>query len=85
MTPTAKEVRDFLREHYGLTLKELCDILNTPTHPKGLRDEFAGQAMSAMISGSLANGVQINKPESLVIVNSAFAFADAMLEARNAE
>lgn len=83
--PTVKEIRDHIREHFGLTMLELVEVLNTPLHPSGMRDEFAGQAMQALINGQ-TDTHRTDRLDGVLgfskIAQASYAAADAMLEAR---
>ena len=74
--PTLIEAVNHLREHFGLTMAETISVLRTPLHPRELRDEFAMAALSGAI------GTWVLTPEDAAC--AAYAFADAMLGARNA-
>lgn len=76
MKPTLTEAVNHLREHYGLSMPEVLGLLRTPLHPAGLRDEFAGRALIGAMSRGWRNPSEVAK--------EAFAAADAMMEARNA-
>lgn len=74
MKPTVQEVRNHLREHYDLTAAELQELLRTPLHPGGLRDEFAGKAMQAIIS--------LGVYSTSDCAEEAYLYAGAMLDVR---
>ena len=75
--PTLIEVTNHLREHYSLTMAELLKIMRTPMNPAGMRDEFAVAALPAIIGHA-------EFETCLQCAEIAYAYADAMLEARNA-
>lgn len=78
MKPTKLEALALVREHFNLTLSELCTLMNEPTQPKGLRDDVAIAAMSALIMRS-------NMVDIKWISDHAYLFADGMLTARTKE
>lgn len=76
MKPTQREVLDHVRERFGLSLTEALEVMKTPVHPAGLRDEFAMAAMSGMLANQSLRG---SYPQ---VAKSAYTAADAMLEER---
>ncbi len=75
--PNIHDILEHTSKHFGLTMSEALAIMKTPLHPRGLRDEFAGQAMQAVI----ARGDDTNRPG---MAEWSYAMADAMLKAREA-
>ena len=75
--PTSLDIINLASAHFGISCLEAATIIKTPTHPHGLRDEFAGLAMQAC----LARGDDTNRPG---IADWSYAMADAMLKARAA-
>lgn len=77
--PKTLDVVNLIREHYGLSMQEVLDVIHTPLHPRELRDEFAMQALNGIMAcfhefkgaGDKASRCRL-----------AYAYADAMLEAR---
>jgi hypothetical protein len=47
--PTTHEALGLIREHYGLTMAEAQNLMKAPLHPRTVRDEFAGQALTAAL------------------------------------
>jgi hypothetical protein len=77
MSPTKREVIQHIREHYGLSFQDVTSILNSPTHPAGMRDEFAARA----VQGLLASPVQPQSGPDMY-ARDAYKIADAMLQER---
>lgn len=75
MTPTKQQALEHLRKHYGLSLTELCALLNFPVHPKTMRDEMAQAALPGYIA---AAGVLRYE----FLADHAYLMADAMLARR---
>lgn len=75
MMPSRQEVIAHLRNQYSLTMGEVLALLNTPQHPRGLRDEFAMAALPKLIRES-------DTYKDIAI--QAYFMSDAMLEVRNA-
>lgn len=75
--PTLIEAVNHLREHFGLTMAETISVLRTPLPA---RDEFAMAALTGLCAGIKFGDSEVLNDAS----TRAYAFADAMLEARNA-
>lgn len=75
--PTKPEMMELVRSHYGLTLQQVCDLLNMPLHPYTLRDDIA----KAALTGLLANPGHLETPPRLIAV-LAYAQADDVLTER---
>lgn len=71
MKPTQVEILRQAAEHFGLPIGEVAQILKVPTHPAGMRDEFAAFAMQA----------HAGLPPRDAAAN-AYRYADAMLAER---
>lgn len=73
-TPTPAVIRQHLAEHYGLTMAQVVELLRTPTHPAGMRDEFALAAMPYALDCCC--------PSYDAAAKIAYTVADAMLVER---
>lgn len=73
--PSKVEVIELVRQHYGLSLPQAVRLMNTPLHPHELRDDFAGRAMTTLIT-------QMSNPHPKDVAEWAYDYADAMLAAR---
>lgn len=73
---------DILRcacNEFGMSMSEARAIIKAPTHPRGLRDEFAAKAMQGMVAHPKSGNWT-----SAEIALDAYTQADAMLKAREA-
>jgi len=77
--PTYIEVRNHVREHFGLTMSETLEVLRTPLNPAGMRDEFALAAITGTLPGAAVDAARVKE-----YAEWAYKMADAMMEARNA-
>lgn len=86
MKPDAAIIRQHLQEHYGLTLAQVIDVLRTPLHPAGMRDEFAAQMMPAAFMGAMselaANPDRSDRLTMFKWAERTYQMADAALLAR---
>lgn len=84
MIVTKKEALEFLREHYGLTLNEVKQLLGDVEvlHPHTMRDDLAKAALSGIISTSAAPYFRQDKVVAKMIAENAYQIADAMLAER---
>jgi len=76
-TPTIYEVATHVAEHYGITKGQAFEIMRTPTHPAGLRDEFAGKAMQSYLTHP-----DVSEYSTREWAAEAYDMADAMLKER---
>lgn len=79
-TVTWQMVVDAAAEALGVPQSGVMAAVKTPLHPRELRDEFAGRALSGMLSDPHGWPQQ----DADEFAEAAYRFADAMLEARNA-
>lgn len=74
--PTIQDAIAVVAEHFGLTKGQAMELMRTPTHPHGLRDTFAGQAMQ----GLLTSGHDFENSSEVAMY--AFTVANSMMERR---
>lgn len=81
--PTIHDLVKILSRETGLPSREILDILRTPLHPRELRDEFAGQAMAALIVAPQDEWPENEQRGSVSLM--AYEIAGAMLKAREVQ
>ena len=82
--PTQREIIEHVREHFGISGKQVVQIMRTPEHPEELRDEFAMIAMASLTPIYWA-ALDVYESASALIkcqCESAYEYADAMLKER---
>lgn len=77
---TWQMVVDAAAESIGASKSEVMGAIKQPLHPASMRDEFA----MAALSGMLATPHNWPQQDADEFAGAAYRFADAMLEARNA-
>lgn len=78
--PTIREALDHLREHFGLSMTEVLELVRTPVNPKDMRDEFAAHALCGLMADLPKPMYRLNWQEN--VAQSAYQLADAMLAER---
>jgi hypothetical protein len=83
MKPTLMQAIDHLAVQFGMSKNEVLTLMRVPTHPGGLRDEFAKAVAQAMEPPKFYVGIGETERALRTWASSCWAMADAMLEARN--
>ncbi len=84
MKPTIHDAVAHLADHYGMPKSEVLALLRVPVllrapvHPHGMRDEFAGRAMQAIVS-TVPHLEQVRPAD---VAFEAYYYADAMMAER---
>lgn len=83
MLPTQKEIIEHVRDHFGISGKQVLQIMQAPTHPSELRDEFAAKSITAMLAPNPVTGQFAQESDFEQCAVLAYKMADAMLKARS--
>ena len=83
--PTQKEIIEHVKEHFGISGKQVLQIMKTPTHPDDLRDKFAMMSISSVLAVHPITGQVALVSDFDACAEVAYKMADAMLKARSME
>ncbi len=81
--PTQKEIIEHAREHFGISGKQVVQIMRIPTHPDELRDKFAMMTISSVLAPNPVTGQFALVSDFEACAITAYKMADAMLKARS--